>query len=507
MSTSDCDCPECQTHMHERRKRPAPLGKGRFDWISSVLKLDERNHLSSLGLDAIMFLRFIKYCLTYFGGLFIVAIFLCVFNAYLPQMTGKSGYVETQLGYLTMQNMNAESSLIYVYTVLSWLFSLFAYWLLYRTWEDFVDLRKEHFATAEYQQAYHNRTIFLAMLPPKMRTNEAVASFLEKLEISAPFEQIMMGRDYGKLPELVKTHTEMNRKMESTIKAYYDKTERPMHRKSFMSKEKVDSMAFFSDKLHEFEEKIYTMRSVSDDRYTVNASALVSFPSTKAAADVIHLTQNKSYYCKKTGQLFTPSVKPCPPNEDIIWENLGLDEANVRTRRVLSYSIVAAITLLWTIIVAIVTSLTELSTIAKASPALADSLSRSAAGMLLLQSVIAPVLLVVLNMLVPIIFRKLTVMQGVRSHMGVERSVLGKYFVFQVYQVAAFIGASSVMNALIGGQSADPMTTLNEVINGFIKVKLSMLYVKSPYLTYHLNLIVLHLLHHCHGSWLHRFCN
>lgn len=241
--------------------------------------------------------------------------------------------------------------------------------------------------------------------------------------------------------------------------------------------DKVDSITAYGEELQELEKEIYHLRSKGDEFYPVKASAFVSFPDILAAQKTMRGISNKLSFYQKIGRLFTPRIEACPRFEDLIWENLGIEHSRLIMQRLFSLLITVGITVGWTFLVAFVTTLTNITTIAKVSPELANSIQNSKFGILVLQSVIAPLVLVVLNILLPIVLRALTRFQGVTSVNGVEQSVLQKYYGFQVYQILVYIGLSSIgpsIQALrksgVEGIENVSRQILNGITIGFVNV-------------------------------------
>ena len=51
-----------------------------------------------------------------------------------------------------------------------------------------------------------------------MRSEECLEGFIETMEVPSPIEQIVLARDFGRLPRLVHEHKKITKKMERAIK-------------------------------------------------------------------------------------------------------------------------------------------------------------------------------------------------------------------------------------------------------------------------------------------------
>lgn len=255
------------------------------------------------------------------------------------------------------------------------------------------------------------------------------------------------------------------------------------------SLQSVDSISAYGTDLRDLEEKIYHMRSIMDEKYLPKSHAFVSFPTIRDAQRAIHLISNKMHFYNKTGRLLYPKVKPCPNFEDLHWDNLGLERNQLLMRRLISYGIFFLLTIGWTAVTGFVASLTNISKIAQVNASIAASIQKTPYGVVVLESIVAPLLLVCLNLLLPLVLRVAAKFQGVTSSNGVERSVLVKFFIFQVYQAAAYIGLNALGAKFIqdAKASGDPASSLSSttalveaLMQGFINVSFDLLASYMP---------------------------
>ncbi|KAJ3326121.1 hypothetical protein HDU76_012989 [Blyttiomyces sp. JEL0837] len=71
-------------------KRPQPIGPAPTAWIAPVLKADSSRAVKLLGLDAVMFLKFVKFLFHLFLILSLMGIPMCIFNANFAAINGKA---------------------------------------------------------------------------------------------------------------------------------------------------------------------------------------------------------------------------------------------------------------------------------------------------------------------------------------------------------------------------------------------------------------------------------
>ena len=240
----------------------------------------------------------------------------------------------------------------------------------------------------------------------------------------------------------------------------------------------MDSIDIYSHALHHLEEKIYSQRAVGDEHFPVQASAFVSFPDVYSCQQSLLKMRNTMLVFAKTGRLWSPVIKPCPDFKDLIWENLGLQRRDIFVRKLIAVIVTLALTVGWTFILAGIAQLTDVKKMAETNPKLSRDIQRSRFAVIFLQSVLAPLILIILNMLVPEFFRRLSWFQGVTSRNGTARSALGKYYLFQIYQATAFVSTKAAFSNVFeaarkngwSGLATESWRITHAISNGFVDV-------------------------------------
>ncbi|RKO87072.1 hypothetical protein BDK51DRAFT_11862, partial [Blyttiomyces helicus] len=415
------------------------------------------------GLDAVMFLRFLRFCVQLIGGLSIFGIALCIFHYYAPRIDGDNQQLNNANGtlgllLLSMSNVDPNSNWFWLHASLSWVFSIYAYFLLYNLWSEYTKFRKQWFATDDFRSGYFNRTLLLTNLSESMRTSDAVIRFIKSLNLKYPMSSAAMGREIGELPKLVKEHEKYTLLLEKALGTYLKDpnnlpAKRPTHKEDAtlgLGGEKVDTIDFSITRLRVLEEQIYGLRSKGDAYFAPNASAFVSFESIKGANSAARKLENSAAIRLRSNTLNPPSVKLSPDFDDIVWQNLGIPIGLRMSRQAFAVVSLMGVTVGWTFFITFLGTITSLSTIKYYSQSLANWIESHPAATVILQSFIAPLLLVLASsFLLPVLLRVLSRIQGVLSGTGVEKSVMHKFFAFQVYQIIFLIAGTTIANALL----------------------------------------------------------
>eukprot|EP00842_Homolaphlyctis_polyrhiza_P004817 jgi/Hompol1/5336/HPOL_001231-RA len=459
-------------------KRPKPLNNNVIptSWMLPVLLEKDRELVPKIGLDAVMFLRFVLFLVKMFGGALFIAIPLCAIHYSAlkidpidPTITPEDIPVrQISLDVLTISNMkNPESNLFYVHTFGAWLLSLWAFYLLFWMWMDYIELRNHHFSSFEYLQNLHNRCLLVTDIPDSMQTQEAMLEFLKSAQLPYEPKQILFNRDFENLPELVKDHTTVTLHLEKVLTKYLkDPYNIPPNRPvqsinylpTWLGGVQVDSIDYSKKELHRLERDIFELRAQGDQYFKPNSSAFILFETIKGAHSTGHKMAGFINASARTQSIKPPSFKLSPHFEHLIWDNVGINPALLNTRRLIALGLLVALAVSWTFVQTFVKGISSLDTISQYSPSLADYISNHKAADVFVKIIVGPCLTALLNFLLPMALRLVAQLQGVKSIPGVAKSVLYKFFAFQVYNVVivgmiGFAGVKLLVTKFVSGNT------------------------------------------------------
>jgi hypothetical protein len=217
------------TQVYEPRtlygdKKPEKLNSQLFSWIAPIINYQELQRVHELDMDAIVFLRFVKLGFKFFGGLSFASIPLIVVHIYAPNIVSMDflnldddQLANPSLSRLSITNVPQGSLLFYVHALLAYLYSFWAYFLLYRAWKEYIELRQVYFELPEYVEQENNRTLLLTFVPPRMQSEEAMKEYTHSLNLELAPAQIFFGRDYMSLPKWIEEHRKVTEELEALI--------------------------------------------------------------------------------------------------------------------------------------------------------------------------------------------------------------------------------------------------------------------------------------------------
>lgn len=209
----------------DESKKPPLLSIKPLAWLWPAFYTCEMDMIDQIGMDAIMFLRFISICFRFFAVALVVAIPLLIFNFNAAQIDGKSGVTDysfkqvfaSSLRFLTMENLEADSRYYYVYSFATLFLSILAYVLFYWTWLDYATLRKQYVSTLDYLDSPHCKTLLLNGISSKMKNRNEIERLILGIYPSAEIDQIVYGRNFRDLALLCNEHRKVNDKLEKVL--------------------------------------------------------------------------------------------------------------------------------------------------------------------------------------------------------------------------------------------------------------------------------------------------
>ncbi|KAF9169545.1 hypothetical protein BGX21_010296 [Mortierella sp. AD011] len=173
-----------------------PMSMKFLGWVMPTLRIPEEFFIANVGLDAVMFLRFLKMCLQF-----------CVFNAIvlgiilLPiHYTGAGGLSEVPR--FSIANVSDDSDVLWAHVVLTYVVTISWTFLLFKNYWQWMDLRREYTLQRIRQGEIAERSIFISRLPSNLRTDDALKQYFESLKMG-PVESATVVQHCGRLSQKI----------------------------------------------------------------------------------------------------------------------------------------------------------------------------------------------------------------------------------------------------------------------------------------------------------------
>ncbi|KAI0470608.1 putative DUF221 domain protein [Xylariaceae sp. FL0804] len=412
---------------------PPPVKDGYFDWVQPIIKTREQVLVDKIGLDATLFLRFTKMCRNI---LIILSVVGC--GVYIPvnitQNNSNPSTADNSSIFMRLTPLGVWGEACWAHVIVSYVFDGVVCFFLWTNYRAVTRLRRDYFASPEYQQSLHSRTLLITDVPKTHQTDEGVCVLVDEVDAVGDPSGVI-AHDLKGLPELMEEHEEAVRELEAILAKYLKNPDKlPAKRPRCRSQKgdpeypkvtKVDAIEYFTSRVERLKKQIVEKRK--------NVGDLRSLPYGFASYQSIEQAHEVAFAAKKKHPQGT-TVKLAPKPSDLIWENLPMNRSSRRWRTFMNNIWVTLLTLVWTVPNALIAVFfANLSNLGSVWPAFQTELERDPRTWGAVQGILAPLITTLFYMVLPVIFRRLSVYAGDYSRTARERHVTHKLYAFFVF--------------------------------------------------------------------------
>ncbi|KAF3352603.1 hypothetical protein VdG1_08769 [Verticillium dahliae VDG1] len=409
-----------KTKHADEKHAPPPIGRKLWSWYA--------------GMDAAIFMRFVEMLRNLFVTLsvFVLAILIPV-NLTQVDVSGEG---RAWLAMLTPSNVWGDAQWAQV-TVAYGINAIVMFFLWWNT-KKVLHLRRRYFESDEYQNSLHARTLMLYDLPKDRSSDEGIARIIDEVVPSSSFSRTAVARNVKDLPKLIAQHDHTVRKLESVLAKYMKNPAqlpptRPLCKPSkkdpsfstYPRGQKVDAIEYLTQRIKTLEIEIKQVRQSVDKRS--------SMPYGFASYSDITEAHNIAYACRKKHP-HGSTIKLAPRPNDIIWNNLPLSASTRRWRRVINNLWITLLTFIWigpNAMIAVF--LVNLNNLGRVWREFQTELVENKTFWAFVQGIAAPAITSLVFLVLPIIFRRLSIKAGDQTKSGRERHVVAKLYAFFVF--------------------------------------------------------------------------
>ncbi len=137
---------------------PPPVGKGFLSWLKPVLKTNEAQFQSAVGLDASVFLRFTRMCRDMFLVMSLVGCGILIPTNWTG---GVKSLTKGQSPFTLMSPLLVWGKPLWAQVICAWLLNLIVAVFLWVNYRAVRRLRRTYFESPEYQARLHSRTLLV----------------------------------------------------------------------------------------------------------------------------------------------------------------------------------------------------------------------------------------------------------------------------------------------------------------------------------------------------------
>lgn len=438
----------------DAKHAPPEIGRGLFAWFSPVMKTTEADMVDKVGTDAAVFLRFTRMCRNMFLCLSIVGCGILIPTHLLTSnqdITKDIKLSNLDKSFQLMTPQYVQGSPMWSHVICSWVFDLVVTYFLWINYRAVTRLRRRYFESAEYQTSLHARSIWLIDIPQSNRSDEGILRIVDSVEHTTSIPRATIARNVKDLPKLIEQHDNAVRQLESVLAKYLKKPNSlPAHRplmKPFKQDHRVqhdgkrDAIDYLAGRIKELEIEIRAIRDTVDLRDPM--------PYGFATFDRIEEAHVVAYAARKKHPKGA-TIKLAPPPNDLIWTNLPLSKGARRRKRLLNNFWVLLLTVVWVVPNALMAIfLVNLSNLSALWPAFANSFNGNPTVWAAVQAIAAPGLTSLIYLVLPIIFRRMSIRAGDMTKTKREAHVTHRLYSFFIFNNLIVFSTFSAMSQYV----------------------------------------------------------
>lgn len=406
-----------------------PPGKSIFGWIKPVWHAKEEQLFDKLGLDAVLFLRFLRMLRSIFCILALIGVAIMI---PVNVTTGVSGIQDKSNVFAIMTPLYTFGTGLWAQVVVAWFMNIIVVYFMWHNYRRVLSLRRKYYASPEYQGSLSARSVLIRHIPEKLRNEEGILRITDKVNPTGVLPIPIAIRDVKELPDWIEEHENAVRKLEAILAKYLKNpnavsTRRPMMKapkkwNGPTTDGKVDSIDYYRRYIERLEQNINGLRDQIDNSQ-VMSFGFASWEHIGQAHVVAHAAHRKHPEGTR--------VRIAPRPNDIIWKNLTLTKGQLRRRRISNGLKITLLTIAWTPLNAgLAVFLSNLSNLGSLWPSFQAELERDKTFWAVVQGIAAPAITSLVYLLLPIVFRRLQVQAGDVTKTDRDRHVLRNLFNF-----------------------------------------------------------------------------
>ncbi len=463
-----------KTKYADEKHAPPQLSKGLFSWTMPLFSVHEAELVEKIGLDGTIFLRFTKMC----RNIFICTIFVAI-GLILPTNVVNGGHSDEAKTFhvtgfwATSTPQYLSGSFLWVHVVGAWLINGIVVFFLWWNYKAVTRLRRKYFESPEYLRGLHSRTLMFADIPPASRTDEGLLRLADEVEHTSGLPRAAIARNVKELPELIEQHEKAVRALEGILAKYLKNPDnlpanRPTLRPSKNYRknnggDEVDAIEYLADRIAELEMEIKHVRQSIDKRNPM-PYGFASYETIEDAHTVAYAAQ------RKHPQGTTIELAPKP--NDLIWKNLPLTKKEKSWKRFINNFWITILTFVWIAPNALIAIfLSNLSNLANFWPAFRKDFDGNHLAWSIVQGIASPLLTSLVYLILPIIFRRLSIHAGDRTKTSRERHVTTKMYAFFVFNnlivFSVFSALWAYVTQIISSSHLDHESVWDAIKNGY----------------------------------------
>ncbi|KAL1143000.1 hypothetical protein V6Z11_A11G132600 [Gossypium hirsutum] len=365
-----------------------------LNWMPAAFRMPELELIDHAGLDSVVYIRIYLLGLKVIGPLAVLAFLVLVpVNWKGETLEGVKNLAYNDIDKLSISNVPDGSKRFWVHIVMSYVFALWTFYVLYVEYKEVAAMRLRYLASENRRPDQF--TVLVRNVPPD--PDETVSEHIEHFfRVNHPDSYLTHQTGFG---GVVGT--------------------------------KVDAIDYYSSEIQKLSEaEALEREKVLSDPKAIVRAAFVSFKSRWAAA-----------VCAQTQLSHNPTIwltEWAPEPRDVYWRNLAIPYFDLTIRRLLMAIALFFLIFFFMIPIAFVQSLANIEGIEKVFPFLTPLIETKSVRSFI-QGFLPGIVLKIFLILLPTILMMMSKVEGFSSCSSLDRRSAGKYHLFLLINV--FLGS------------------------------------------------------------------
>lgn len=213
---------EPKLKYHATDKRPPYISESFCGWIPPLLHNHEPELFHKIGLDAVVFLRFLHLLRWFFTLTCLIACGALIPLDFLYTLSVKPPHYDL-LSAMTIRDVQGVR--LYAHIGATYLFTFLLMLLVHHHWHAIYRLRNHWFRSAEYQRQFHVRTLCITNIPPRRQSDAGLYKIFTAMQLPYPVTSVRIGMHVGALPHLIERHNNAVLQLEEVVAKYANEDE------------------------------------------------------------------------------------------------------------------------------------------------------------------------------------------------------------------------------------------------------------------------------------------
>ncbi|KAJ3888452.1 DUF221 family protein [Lentinula edodes] len=461
-----------RTYLPPPDKRSAKLPPGPWKWLPALLNSRAEDIIDKNGLDAYMFLRFLK-MLVWIFLVFTVLTFAVIVPVDMIGQSGATSNLE-KISWINVIDPQ-EQKRFTAHIIVVYILTIFVIYLIRREMSYFVLMRQCFLLSPSHSRLAQARTVLITSVPETLSTESSLRQFASF--VPGGVERVWLYRDTKRLNEVFSNREKTCLMLEKAVSEVLRNAVRVWRKKKATRKKKRKRAI---PKASEDEESRTNAEETSSD----DEELLEHDPSLQLLDELVphekrpkHRTGALGVLGKKVDtiewcrvshilaqcvsyhqvlQMNDKFIETHP--DDIVWHNLDDDALETRSKVSLSWLATTALIVLWSFPVAAIGGLSNIYAVCKKAEWLGWICRAPAPLPSIIQGFLPPALLAALFAMMPVILRGLAWYEGLPRHSLISVSLYRRFFLFLLIHgfliVTLSSGLTKVTQGLAGAGSA-----------------------------------------------------